>query len=201
MLRCGLVFVGSAQLCAAKGPHRLAALGLSVVRSAPCGNSSCAGPQTHVALPCLPVCGVLSFGGGCAGVSQDLPNYVQQQVPIFSLPQEWLWCESWCGNATKYKARTIDLCNNPMTKEPKLIVSHPLLRCSSHVGMILSCALHCSALKAPPRIVKYKAHHGPGQPPHDQGTQPQGTPGSYPNGRRAPTYSTGLIMSYGIDSG
>ncbi|XP_057428542.1 UDP-glucose:glycoprotein glucosyltransferase-like [Lotus japonicus] len=31
-----------------------------------------------------------------------------------------LWCESWCGNATKSKAKTIDLCNNPMTKEPKL---------------------------------------------------------------------------------
>ncbi|KAH0875649.1 hypothetical protein HID58_073011 [Brassica napus] len=50
----------------------------------------------------------------------DLPNYAQHTVPIFSLPQEWLWCESWCGNATKSKARTIDLCNNPMTKEPKL---------------------------------------------------------------------------------
>lgn len=54
---------------------------------------------------------------------QDLPNYAQQTVPIFSLPQEWLWCESWCGNATKSKAKTIDLCNNPMTKEPKLQVN------------------------------------------------------------------------------
>lgn len=53
---------------------------------------------------------------------QDLPNYAQHTVPIFSLPQEWLWCESWCGNATKSKAKTIDLCNNPMTKEPKLQV-------------------------------------------------------------------------------
>ena len=35
-------------------------------------------------------------------------------------PQEWLWCESWCGNATKAAAKTIDLCNNPQTKEPKL---------------------------------------------------------------------------------
>ncbi|KAL0365044.1 UNVERIFIED_CONTAM: UDP-glucose:glycoprotein glucosyltransferase [Sesamum angustifolium] len=51
---------------------------------------------------------------------RDLPNYAQHMVPIFSLPQEWLWCESWCGNATKPKAKTIDLCNNPMTKEPKL---------------------------------------------------------------------------------
>lgn len=55
-------------------------------------------------------------------VFQDLPNYAQHTVPIFSLPQEWLWCESWCGNATKSKAKTIDLCNNPMTKEPKLQV-------------------------------------------------------------------------------
>ncbi|CAI9103836.1 OLC1v1002407C1 [Oldenlandia corymbosa var. corymbosa] len=55
-----------------------------------------------------------------SNLDQDLPNYAQHQVPIFSLPQEWLWCESWCGNATKPKAKTIDLCNNPMTKEPKL---------------------------------------------------------------------------------
>jgi hypothetical protein len=34
--------------------------------------------------------------------------------------QDWLWCETWCGNATKATAKTIDLCNNPLTKEPKL---------------------------------------------------------------------------------
>jgi UDP-glucose:glycoprotein glucosyltransferase len=33
----------------------------------------------------------------------------------------WLWCESWCGNETKAAAKTIDLCNNPLTKEPKLV--------------------------------------------------------------------------------
>ncbi|KAL7002014.1 hypothetical protein U1Q18_003164 [Sarracenia purpurea var. burkii] len=55
-----------------------------------------------------------------SNLDQDLPNYAQHTVPIFSLPQEWLWCESWCGNATKSNAKTIDLCNNPMTKEPKL---------------------------------------------------------------------------------
>ena len=36
-----------------------------------------------------------------ANLDQDLPNYAQHQVPIFSLPQTWLWCESWCGNHTK----------------------------------------------------------------------------------------------------
>lgn len=31
-----------------------------------------------------------------------------------------MWCETWCGNETKPAAKTIDLCNNPLTKEPKL---------------------------------------------------------------------------------
>jgi len=50
----------------------------------------------------------------------DLPNYAQHEVKIHSLPQEWLWCESWCSDSTKAKAKTIDLCNNPLHKEPKL---------------------------------------------------------------------------------
>ncbi len=40
-----------------------------------------------------------------ANLDQDLPNYAQHQIGIFSLPQEWLWCESWCGTATKGKVR------------------------------------------------------------------------------------------------
>jgi UDP-glucose:glycoprotein glucosyltransferase len=55
-----------------------------------------------------------------ANLDQDLPNYAQSLVPIYSLPEEWLWCETWCGNSSKPKAKTIDLCNNPLTKEPKL---------------------------------------------------------------------------------
>lgn len=55
-----------------------------------------------------------------ANLDQDLPNYAQHQIPIFSLPQEWLWCESWCSDETKAAAKTIDLCNNPKHKEPKL---------------------------------------------------------------------------------
>jgi hypothetical protein len=58
--------------------------------------------------------------GSLANLDQDLPNYVQHQVPIFSLPQEWLWCESWCSNETKAASKTIDLCNNPLHKEPKV---------------------------------------------------------------------------------
>ncbi|ESN93209.1 hypothetical protein HELRODRAFT_89139, partial [Helobdella robusta] len=51
---------------------------------------------------------------------QDLPNNMIHQVAIKSLPQEWLWCVTWCSNEEKSKAKTIDLCNNPKTKEPKL---------------------------------------------------------------------------------
>jgi UDP-glucose:glycoprotein glucosyltransferase len=66
-----------------------------------------------------------------ANLDQDLPNYAQHQIPIYSLPQEWLWCESWCSDATKASAKTIDLCNNPLHKEPKVsmakrIISGPL---------------------------------------------------------------------------
>ena len=55
-----------------------------------------------------------------ANLDQDLPNYAQNMIPIHSLPQKWLWCESWCSDATKETAMTIDLCNNPEVKEPKV---------------------------------------------------------------------------------
>lgn len=55
-----------------------------------------------------------------SNLDQDLPNYVQQVIPIFSLPQNWLWCGSWCSDETLSEARTIDLCNNPRTKEHKI---------------------------------------------------------------------------------
>lgn len=55
-----------------------------------------------------------------SNLDQDLPNNMQHHIPIHSLPQEWLWCETWCSDEDLPKARTIDLCNNPQTKEPKL---------------------------------------------------------------------------------
>ncbi|QKX56539.1 uncharacterized protein TRUGW13939_03644 [Talaromyces rugulosus] len=55
-----------------------------------------------------------------SNLDQDLPNHLQTMIPIKSLPQEWLWCETWCSDESLAQARTIDLCNNPMTKEPKL---------------------------------------------------------------------------------
>jgi UDP-glucose:glycoprotein glucosyltransferase len=47
--------------------------------------------------------------GSLANLDQDLPNNMQDEVPIFSLPQEWLWCETWCGDEGLAKAKTIDL--------------------------------------------------------------------------------------------
>ncbi|KAJ5468015.1 hypothetical protein N7475_005767 [Penicillium sp. IBT 31633x] len=55
-----------------------------------------------------------------SNLDQDLPNHMQHHIPIHSLPQEWLWCETWCSDEDLDRAKTIDLCNNPLTKEPKL---------------------------------------------------------------------------------
>ncbi|KAJ5094498.1 hypothetical protein N7456_010359 [Penicillium angulare] len=55
-----------------------------------------------------------------SNLDQDLPNHMQHHIPIHSLPQEWLWCETWCSDEDLTNAKTIDLCNNPLTKEPKL---------------------------------------------------------------------------------
>ncbi|TBU43432.1 glycosyltransferase family 24 protein [Dichomitus squalens] len=55
-----------------------------------------------------------------ANLDQDLPNNLQREVPIYSLPEDWLWCETWCSKDRLHRAKTIDLCQNPLTKEPKL---------------------------------------------------------------------------------
>ncbi|KAH9887933.1 glycosyltransferase family 24 protein [Cubamyces lactineus] len=55
-----------------------------------------------------------------ANLDQDLPNNLQREVPIYSLPEDWLWCETWCSKDRLDRAKTIDLCQNPLTKEPKL---------------------------------------------------------------------------------
>lgn len=49
------------------------------------------------------------------------------QVAIKSLPQEWLWCQTWCGDDSFSKAKVIDLCNNPQTKEAKLTAAQRIV--------------------------------------------------------------------------
>jgi UDP-glucose:glycoprotein glucosyltransferase len=66
--------------------------------------------------------------GSLANLDQDLPNYAQSRIPIFSLPQQWLWCETWCSEETLAQAKTIDLCNNPLTKKPKLFVAQTMIK-------------------------------------------------------------------------
>lgn len=62
-----------------------------------------------------------------SNLDQDLPNNMIHQVAIKSLPQEWLWCETWCDDESKMSAKTIDLCNNPLTKEAKLTAAMRIL--------------------------------------------------------------------------
>ena len=59
-------------------------------------------------------------GKSLSNLDQDLPNYAQFVVPIFSLPQDWLYCETWCGPTAIETAKAIELCNNPATRESKL---------------------------------------------------------------------------------
>jgi len=62
-----------------------------------------------------------------ANLDQDLPNFAQHQVEIHSLPPEWLWCETWCSQESKPFAKTIDLCQNPLTKEPKIVMARRII--------------------------------------------------------------------------
>jgi UDP-glucose:glycoprotein glucosyltransferase len=60
-------------------------------------------------------------------LDQDLPNFAQDKIPIYSLSGDWLWCETWCSDETMKLARTIDLCNNPMTKKSKLEIAKTMI--------------------------------------------------------------------------
>lgn len=62
-----------------------------------------------------------------SNLDQDLPNNMIHQVMIKSLPQDWLWCETWCSSETLSTAKTIDLCNNPQTKEAKLTAAQRIV--------------------------------------------------------------------------
>ncbi|XP_053954514.1 UDP-glucose:glycoprotein glucosyltransferase [Anastrepha ludens] len=62
-----------------------------------------------------------------SNLDQDLPNNMIHQVAIKSLPDEWLWCQTWCSDNSFKKAKVIDLCNNPMTKEAKLTAAQRIV--------------------------------------------------------------------------
>ena len=54
-----------------------------------------------------------------SNLDQDLPNNMIHQVAIKSLPQEWLWCETWCSDESKKYAKTIDLVSKRPDHENK----------------------------------------------------------------------------------
>lgn len=62
-----------------------------------------------------------------SNLDQDLPNNMQRLIKIFSLPQNWLWCETWCSDKSLEDAKMIDLCNNPLTRENKLDAAKRLI--------------------------------------------------------------------------
>lgn len=62
-----------------------------------------------------------------SNLDQDLPNNMIHQVAIKSLPDEWLWCQTWCSDGAFKNAKVIDLCNNPMTKEAKLTAAQRIV--------------------------------------------------------------------------
>jgi UDP-glucose:glycoprotein glucosyltransferase len=70
--------------------------------------------------------------GSLSNLDQDLPNFAQlspkDAIPIFSLPRDWLWCETWCSDESMSRARTIDLCNNPLTRKPKLYIAQTRIK-------------------------------------------------------------------------
>jgi UDP-glucose:glycoprotein glucosyltransferase len=55
-----------------------------------------------------------------SNLDQDLVASMIHVVEIHSLEKEWLWCETWCSWDWHDRAKSIDLCSNPKTKEPKL---------------------------------------------------------------------------------
>lgn len=45
------------------------------------------------------------------------------QVAIKTLPQEWLWCETWCDDTSKKYAKTIDLvCVSRLRRKNEYVV-------------------------------------------------------------------------------
>ena len=46
-----------------------------------------------------------------ANLDQDLPNSMQDTIPIFTLDQDWLWCQTWCSDESLARAKTSQYMN------------------------------------------------------------------------------------------
>lgn len=65
--------------------------------------------------------------GNLKNLDQDLPNDLIHNIPLKTLPQEWLWCQTWCGDGELSSAKVVDLCNNPRTKDSKITVAQRII--------------------------------------------------------------------------
>ncbi|KAG6332294.1 hypothetical protein ID866_6797 [Astraeus odoratus] len=109
----------------------------------------------------------VSIRGGVVDNGEDLPNNLQREVPIYSLHEDWLWCETWCSKDRLHRAKTIDLCQNPLTKEPKLSRARQIPEWEEYDTEIAQFAqklasegkIHASAATADTKIL---AGHGTG---------------------------------------
>jgi hypothetical protein len=44
-----------------------------------------------------------------SNLDQDLPNAMQDVLPIYTLDRSWLWCETWCSLNSKSILRTLSV--------------------------------------------------------------------------------------------
>jgi UDP-glucose:glycoprotein glucosyltransferase len=58
-----------------------------------------------------------------ANLDQDLPNSMQDQIPIFTLDQDWLWCQTWCSDESLKTAKTSKLYVLPNRRDNQLTLS------------------------------------------------------------------------------
>ncbi|ORY32220.1 UDP-glucose:Glyco protein glucosyltransferase-domain-containing protein [Naematelia encephala] len=79
-----------------------------------------------------------------ANLDQDLPNSMQDSIPIHTLNEDWLWCQTWCSDERLSRAKTIDLCQNPLTKEPKLVRARQIPEWDSYDREIAALAARLS---------------------------------------------------------
>lgn len=56
-----------------------------------------------------------------SNLDQDLPNSMQDQIRIHTLDPSWLWCATWCSQESLGEAKTIDLCQDPLTVRAELL--------------------------------------------------------------------------------
>ena len=102
--------------------------------------------------------GLSSDPNSLSNLDQDLPNNMIHQVKIKSLPQDWLWCETWCSDSSKSQAKTIDLCNNPQTKEPKLESAMRIIAEWKHYDAEIRALMDKVAASPPPTTTTQHSH-------------------------------------------